>query len=155
MTGKAAPNGKSLIVQVDTRVCALPLEDVIETMRPLPIEPMAGAPSFVRGVSVIRGTPTPVVELGVLLGTPEYPPGRFVTVRLGERQAAISVSAVLSVDVVNPGTVHELPPLLRAAPSGILEKIGALDEQLLMVLQKGWDLPASVWQSLPAQRNSL
>jgi purine-binding chemotaxis protein CheW len=155
MTGNAVSNKKSLIVQVGTRVCALPLEDVIETMRPLPIEPLAGTPSFVPGVSLIRGTPTPVVELGILLGAPEYPAGRFVTVRLGERQAALSVSAVLGIDVVDAAMAQQLPPLLRAAPGGILETIGSLDEQLLMILQKGWDLPPSVWEPLAAQRKSL
>src|SRR5205809_310773 len=65
-----APRGsRVLIVAVRSGACALPLMHVIETMRPLPIEPMACALSFVRGISIIRGAPTPVVDLGALLGT--------------------------------------------------------------------------------------
>ena len=52
-----------LIVMAGARACAIPLDYVAETMRPLPIEPVAGTPGFVRGVSVIRGAPTPVVDL--------------------------------------------------------------------------------------------
>jgi chemotaxis signal transduction protein len=50
-----------LVVMVGTRACAIPLHHVAETLRPLPIQSVAGMPNFVRGVSVIRGTPTPVV----------------------------------------------------------------------------------------------
>jgi CheY-like chemotaxis protein len=65
------------------RACAFPLHHVGETMRPLPIKPLAGTPGFVCGVSVIRGTPTPVVDLKALLENSEHSPsfGRFVTLK--------------------------------------------------------------------------
>jgi purine-binding chemotaxis protein CheW len=40
-------------------------------MRPLPIKPIAGTPGFVRGVSIIRGAPTPVIDLKALLDNSE------------------------------------------------------------------------------------
>jgi hypothetical protein len=43
------------VVRVGARVCALPLHHVVETMRPLPIDPVVGTPAFISGVSVIRG----------------------------------------------------------------------------------------------------
>jgi hypothetical protein len=56
-------DGLWLISRVQSRLCALALESVLETMRPLPIEPLAGVPEFVRGLPVIRGTPLPVIAL--------------------------------------------------------------------------------------------
>ena len=47
---------------------ALPIGDVIETMRPLPIQPVLGVPSYVAGVSLIRGAAVPVVDIARLLG---------------------------------------------------------------------------------------
>jgi chemotaxis signal transduction protein len=44
-------------------------------MRPLRIEPVGGTPGFVRGVSMIRGAPTPVVDLKALLENSENHPG--------------------------------------------------------------------------------
>jgi purine-binding chemotaxis protein CheW len=123
---------------------------VVETMRPLPLEPIAGMPSFVRGVSIIRGLPTPVIDLGVVLGALGGVAERLVTLRLGPRQVALSVDAVLGVRDLDLSTIQELPPLLRGAPQDILEAIGALDDEILMVLRTGWELPNEVWQALAA-----
>jgi len=88
---------KALIVGLEGCFCAVPITHVIETMRPLPVEPISGVPSFVQGISIIRGIPTPVVDLGAILGTPGERPERFVTLRVGDRQVALSVNAVVGV----------------------------------------------------------
>jgi purine-binding chemotaxis protein CheW len=142
---------RSLVVRVRNRACAVPLAHVIETMRPLPIEAIAGMPPFVLGVSIIRGAPTPVVDLGTILGTPGNLAERFVTLRLGERQVALSVSAVLGVWELDASKIHELPPLLQGASREAIEAIGTLDEEMLMVLREGWELPDEVWQALSPQ----
>jgi purine-binding chemotaxis protein CheW len=152
MTERTAGTSKILIVGVQSRICAVPLAHVIETMRPLPIEPLAGVPSFVRGVAIIRGSPTPVVDLGAVLGMPEEHAERFVTVRTGDRQVALSVSTVLGVRELEPTMrMQELPPLVQRAAKDVVEMIGALDEQLLMVLRTSWQLPDEVWQAMSIQ----
>ena len=148
MNNSVASGSRTLIVRVQTRVCALPLVHVIETMRPLPIEPFASAPSFVLGVSIVRGVPTPVVDLGVALGAPSGVPGRFVTLRLGDRQVALSVDTVLGIRDLDGAKIQALPPLLQEASKDLIEAIGTLDAQILMVLRAGWELPDEVWQDL-------
>jgi purine-binding chemotaxis protein CheW len=151
MTDRAAGSSKALIVRLRSRICAVPLGDVIETMRPLPIEVLAGVPAFVRGVAIIRGIPTPVVDLGAVLGTPDEFAERFVTVRVGERQVALSVGAVLGIrDFQTILMVQEIPALLHGAAQDVVAMIGSLDEQVLMVLRAGWELPEEVWQALTA-----
>lgn len=143
---------KALIVGLKSCVCALPLAQVIETMRPLSVEPISGVPSFVQGISIIRGIPTPVVDLGAVLGTPGEVAERFVTLRIGNRQVALSVNSALGVrDLDTIITNRELPPLLQRASKNAVETIGTLDEQVLMVLRAGWELPNEVWQALKAQ----
>jgi purine-binding chemotaxis protein CheW len=121
-------------------------------MRPLPVESIMGMPSFVRGVSIIRGVPTPVVDLGAVLGALGGSAERIVTLRLGDRQVALCVDAVLGVRDLDVSAIQELPPLLRGASKGVVESIGTLDEQFLMVLRAGWELPDEVWQVLAAQK---
>lgn len=143
---------KALIVRLQSCVCAVPLTHVIEMMRPLPVEPISGVPSFVRGVAIIRGIPTPVVDLGAILGAPGEQAGRFVTLRVGGKQMALSVNAVLGVRDLNAiMTIRELPPLLQRASNDVVETIGTLDKQVLMILRAGWELPDDVWQALTAQ----
>lgn len=143
---ESAAREKALIVEVEERVCAVPLANVIETMRPLPIEAISGAPSFVRGVAIIRGIPTPVVDLGAILGMPkESSAGRFVTVRAGDKQVALIVDAVLGIRGLSESvTVQQLPPLLQGASKDIVETIGTLDEKFLVVLQSAWELPEAI-----------
>jgi purine-binding chemotaxis protein CheW len=143
-----------LIVSAQTRICALPLTSIIETMRALPIEPMARAPHFVRGISIIRGIPTPVVDLGVLLGMPGNAANRFVTLRLGNRQVALSVDAVLGMNELEGITLHALPPLLAELSKEMVEAVGTRDAQLLLVLRSGWELPDNVWQGLEMSKVS-
>jgi purine-binding chemotaxis protein CheW len=124
---------------------------VVETMRPLQVESIRGMPAFVRGISIIRGVPTPVVDLGAVIGARGGAAGRIVTLRLGDRQVALSVDAVLGVRDLQLSAIQELPPLLRGASTDVVEAIGTLDEQFLMVLRAGWVLPDEVWQALAAQ----
>jgi purine-binding chemotaxis protein CheW len=142
---------RGLVVRVQTGLCAVPLEHVVETMRPLPVESVVGMPAFVRGVSIIRGVPTPVVDLGALLGAPANAFERIVTLRLGDRQVALAVNAVLGIRDLDLSVIQELPPLLGGASTDLIEAIGTLDEQFLVVLRAGWELPDEVWRALATQ----
>ena len=150
---KSGAGRNALILGVQTRMCAIPLSHVIETMRPLPTEAISGTPSFVLGIAIVRGIPTPVVDLGAVLGaSSEHKGQRFVTIRAGSRQVALLVSTVIGVrDLDALLATQELPPLLQGAPQEAIEKIGTLDERFLEVLQEGWKLPEEVWHAVTAQ----
>ena len=146
---------KALIVRAQAYLCALPLEHVIETMRPLPIEPLAGTPPFISGMSIIRGEPTPVIDLAVLLGAPRESSWRFVTVRAGGKQVALSVVAVAGIFDLDPRVMDRLPPLLRGASAEFVKSIGILDEHFLFALRSGWELPVEVWQAMTEQAHEV
>ena len=152
MNARVSERGPVLIVTVGARACAIPLHHVAETMRPLQIEPVAGTPGFVRGVSVIRGAPTPVIDLRALLenGEPSATFGRFVTMKLGERRVAIGVDGVVGVRNLDPTEIGELPPLLGDAAADLIEAIGTRDAQLLVVLRAACIVPDEVWTTLSA-----
>lgn len=146
-----APN-VSLVIRAGARTCALTLSDVVEIMRPLPVEPLAGAPEAVRGLSIIRGAPVPVVDLATLLGdSGQSPCTRFVTIRAGERRIALSVDAVFGIREFAPSSLNDMPPLLRSARTDLIEAVGTLDAELLLALKAGRIVPDAVWDSLPPQ----
>ena len=151
MTGAFFRQTRTLVVGVQGRLCAVSLTHVIEIMRPLSVEPISDVPPFVLGISIIRGIPTAVVDLGTLLGMPGGATDRFVTLRVGGRQVAISVDSVLGVRELDLSKLGEVPPLLHGASKNAIEAMGTLDEQLLVVLCAGWELPDEVWQTLTAQ----
>jgi|SRR3954469_1153792 purine-binding chemotaxis protein CheW len=142
-----------LACRVGTKICGLPLDRVIETMRPLPAEPLAQMASFVSGVALIRGRPTPVVDARKLLGSDaEEPPTRYVTLGVSEavaqRVAALAVDGVLGVRDVAVETLDSLQGLLGEEHSEVVAALGTLDTALLLVLEGARLLPETTWQAL-------
>jgi purine-binding chemotaxis protein CheW len=142
----------SLIIRAGPHLCALSVSDVVEVMRPRAIETLAGAPEMVRGLSVIRGAPVPVVDLAKLLGDGEHGlPTRFVTLRTGERNVALSVDAVLGIRDIAPAIQSDLPPLMRDARPDLVDAVSTLDAELLLVLKAAKLLPEEVWNLMARQ----
>ena len=152
LTGRALETSPVLVVMVGARACAFPLRHVVETLRPLPIKPVAGTPGFVCGVSVIRGTPTPVVDLKALLENSDNSPsyGRFVTLKLDDRRVAIGVDSVVGLRHLDSAQLGDLPPLLRDVSADLIESFGTRDAELLLVLRAAHIVPDEVWATLAA-----
>jgi len=131
-----------LICRVRGSLCAIPLEQVVETMRPLSIEPVTGAPEFVRGLAIIRGAPVPVVDAAMVVGGAESQSDRLVTLKFGPRRVALAVGAVVGVKAIAAGDLQDLPPLLQDAPAAVVSAIGTLDGELLLMLRNCSVLPA-------------
>lgn len=132
------------------RECAFPLHHVAEVMRPLPIKHVAGTPGFVLGVSVIRGTPVPVVDLKALLENCENSPsfGRFLTLKVEDRQVVIGVDSVVGLRNMDLTQLGELPPLLQYVTADLIASVGSRDAQLLLVLRAARILTDEVWTAL-------
>lgn len=141
-----------LLVRAGGWVCALPITDVVETMRGLPLRPVAGAPHFIRGLSIIRGALLPVVSLAALLGAEEAQRvGRLVTVRTGERQIALHVDEVIGAKHIDTSALALTPPLLSEALPGPTERLGALDGQTLAMLSAARILSDELFRALIEQ----
>ena len=141
-----------LLCRIGSCIGALSVKDVRETMRPLPIEPLSGAPSFVLGLAIVRGSPTPVIDAGRLLGSSASAPARFISLKMEERAAVLAVDAVLDIRVLPKGILVDTPPLLREADQSLVSVIGALDAELLVVLEAARLLPESVWSSIKLEK---
>ena len=148
-----------LVCRAGDRLCALPLEHVRETLRPMPLVPFDGAPSFVSGVALIRGRPTPVIDLRQLLGSGSGsgpPPARLVTLVLpadGHRPAALALDAVLGVRDVAAAHLDACPKLLHEQLE-VVSALGRLDQELLLVLDHARLLTASSWEQPERERAS-
>jgi purine-binding chemotaxis protein CheW len=131
------------------------LAHVGETMRPLPAEPLAGVPSFVRGLAIVRGRPTPVIDAAALLGDAasladgDGAAHRFVTVSPGDRPFMLAVDAVVGVMTLPGDVARGLPSLLQTPRLAAIAATGSLDGALLLVLEHGRVVPEGVWARLP------
>ncbi len=151
-TKRGAVGEMAVLSRVGSLVCGVPVEHVIETMRALPVEPLVGAPSFVRGVALVRGSPVPVIDAARLLGATDAVStgrGMFLALRAGGRTVALEVDAVVGVSALRTGTLETIPPLLADA-SEVISAIGTHDSSLLVVLGSARLAPASVWAAFDA-----
>jgi purine-binding chemotaxis protein CheW len=141
-----------LVFRSDRHICALALPEVIETLRPLAVKPVASAPAGVRGISIIRGEPVVVVDLATLLGAQAGEETRWILMRVGERRIALAVDDVLGIREVDPEVWKGLPPLLHGADAGIVKAIGARDAELILALRAGSILPEAAWETLKGRQ---
>lgn len=143
--GPEGDGGISLVFRAGSMLCALRLDEVIETMRPLTVRTLAGAPAFVRGVCIMRGVPTPVVDVARLLGGEEAAVVRFVAVRTERGPVAFATGEVLGIRATAAGGTHT--GLLTGASSRLVAGVGTLDAEPLLLLQSMRVVPDHVWQA--------
>jgi purine-binding chemotaxis protein CheW len=141
----------SLLCRAGTVLCALPIDHVIETMRPLPLDQLPGTPHFIAGMAIVRGAPLPVVVVSRLFGDLETIPERLVIVRAGPRRVGLAVDSVVGVRVLSGDVVERLPPLLRDASHNAVADIGSLDGELMVVLQAARVVPADIFAIVEAE----
>jgi purine-binding chemotaxis protein CheW len=121
-----------LLCRAGSQHFALPMQRVVETMRMLPIESVAGCPPIVRGLSVIRGVPTPVIDVALLFDGQCGQCERLITVRTGKRTIALAAQAVVGIWEMADDEFDDLPPLLGNVEA--IAGLKALDQQLVFLL---------------------
>ena len=95
------------------------------------------APSFVEGVTNLRGVVLPVVDLRKRFGLPaiEKAPGtRIVIVNIGPLTVGMIVDAVAEVLRVQEAAIEPPSPLVMTANSGFITGIARMDKQLIILL---------------------
>jgi len=145
---REASGEQVVLLQAGLHLCALPVSVVLETLRPLSLRPLAGAPAGVLGVGVVRGSPVPVVDLAVFVaGAPSASPARrWVMVRCGSRAAALAVDGVAGIRTLPPGAVTA--PLVAGAAQGALAALRVCDADLVLVLEASRLVPEGVFEAL-------
>jgi len=135
----------SLVFRAGSLLCALRLDEVIETMRPLAVRRLAGVPSYVRGVTIMRGVPTPVVDVARLVGGEQGEVSRFVAVRTEQGPIAFATGPVLGIRATEPDPAARHSLLLSDACSRLVAGIGTIDAEPILLLQSMRVLPDEVW----------
>jgi len=139
-----------LLCRTGSLLCALPVDQVGEIMRALPLEPFAAAPRYVPGLSIIRGAPVPVVDIGLIVGGAPTPASRFVTIKADGRTVALAFAEVIGISDIAADMSGQMPPLLRDAAAETVAAVGARDAELLVFLRASRLVPEDVFAALNA-----
>lgn len=125
--------GGWLLCRTGSHAFALPISDVVETLRVLPIERLAEAPPFVRGLCLIRGVAVVILDTGVLFGDQALTYRRIVTARVGGRTIGFLAETVVGIRAIPADALARLPPLLSEIQA--IGTIANLDDELVFFLQ--------------------
>lgn len=136
-----------LVFRTGATLGALPVEHVVETMRPLALTAIASAPVYVAGAAVVRGEVVPVIDLARLVTGTTAPVARWVSIRSGGRSAVLAVSEILGVR--RAGAV-QAPALVGGVATSVLDELGVLDRELLVVLAAARLVSEDAWKAFDA-----
>jgi purine-binding chemotaxis protein CheW len=147
---ESAVGDGSLVFRAGPLLCALRLDEVIETMRPLRTHPLAGTPAFVTGICIMRGAPTLVVDVARLLGGVEAEVSRFVAVRTERGPVAFATGQIHGVRQVSADVTGRHEALLGDAPARLIAAVGTIDSVPVLLLQSMRLVPDEVWAAAAA-----
>ncbi len=105
-----------------------------------PITAVPHAPAFVEGVTNLRGTVLPVIDLRKRFGLPAEDPTRdtrIVVVEIEGETVGMVVDAVIEVLRVPEGAVEPPSPLITTVDSTFITGIARVDERLVILLDLG------------------
>lgn len=146
-TGEIESPAPTPAVEIDERqwvVFALADEEyglgisaVDSVVRLQPITAVPGAPPFVEGVTNLRGTVLPVVDLHKRFGLPPQErtaEARIVVAEVGGNRVGMIVDAVLAVNPIAPGTIEPPSPLVATVDSTFITGIAKVEGERLIIL---------------------
>jgi len=140
----------ALVFRAGPLLCALRLDEILETMRPMETLPLAGTPAFVLGISVLRGVPTPVLDVSRLLRGGPGEPRRYITVRTERGPVAMATGEVIGIRAVQPESAGGHPALLGGASSRLVAGVDTVGVEPLLLLQSMRAVPDEVWEAAAA-----
>lgn len=154
-TAEESQKTARLLCKTGRQYHAMPIKDIIEILRVLPVEPITGVPPYVSGLSVIRGAAVPVVDVGLLIHGQATRSGRLVALKAGERSIALHVESVIGVRTFDTDAFELLPPLLRDAAAESIATVAVLDAELLLTLNAARIVPKDVFEGLERNGDGL
>ncbi|MEU4623660.1 chemotaxis protein CheW [Actinoplanes sp. NPDC023801] len=140
----------ALVFRAGPFYCALPLSEVIETMRPLATRPLAGTPPYVRGLTILRGAPAPVIDMTRLLTGVEAAVDRYVAVRAGRGPVVCATGPVLGVRLVHVQPPEGPAALLAGVSGALIAAVGTVGTEPLLLLHGIAAVPDEVWEAAGA-----
>ncbi|WIM93677.1 chemotaxis protein CheW [Actinoplanes oblitus] len=136
----------ALVFRAGPLYCALTLNEVLETMRPLPTRPLAGTPPYVLGLTILRGEPAPVIDVTRLLTGTTSEIDRYVAVRAGRGPVACATGPVLGVRTVEATAPDGPNTLFTGASRSLVAAVGTIGTEPLLVLRAIRTVPDEVWE---------
>jgi purine-binding chemotaxis protein CheW len=108
-------------------------------------------PTYIKGVTNLRGTVLPVIDLRIRFGLdaqPDTKQTRVIIVTMGSIKVGVMVDGVSEVLRVSDETIEPLPSMVNSVNSDFLKGIVRLEDRLIILLEVEKVLDVEEQQSL-------
>jgi purine-binding chemotaxis protein CheW len=95
-------------------------------------------PSYLKGVTNLRGTVLPVIDLRIRFGMDtqnDTKQTRVIIVTMGEVKVGLMVDGVSEVLRISEESIEPLPPMVNSVNSDFLKGIVRLEDRLIILLE--------------------
>ncbi len=116
---------------------AFRIEKIQEIVIPRQVTCTPQVPSYVEGVSNLRGTIIPIINLRCLFGLESRPANedtRTIVVNVGERTMGCTVDAVTQVIRIPPDRIQPAPDVIATDRTAYIAGFAKLDDRILVIL---------------------
>jgi purine-binding chemotaxis protein CheW len=129
--------GVYLTFAIDSRICGLEVQDVIEIVGLPPITEVPDMPDFVRGIINLRGKVIPVMEMRrrfLMIDRPHDDRTCVIIVNLHDRLTGLIVDQVREVVKIREEDLEGSPRVGDGAGSRFIKKVGKIGSVVVLVL---------------------
>ena len=95
-------------------------------------------PVYIKGVTNLRGTVLPVIDLRTRFGLetqPDTKQSRIIIVTMGNIKVGVMVDGVSEVLRISDESIEPLPPMVNAVNADFLKGIVRLEDRLIILLE--------------------
>jgi purine-binding chemotaxis protein CheW len=142
-----------VIFALDSEFFGADIASVESIIKIQPITQLPHAPTFVEGVTNLRGKVLPVIDLRKRFGLPAQETdknGRIIVVNVNETEVGMIVDEVSEVLTIPEGAVESAPSIATTVNSSFINGIAKLDERLVILLDLTQVLSAKEQNSIDA-----
>lgn len=117
---------------------AFRIGQIQEIVIPDRVTQMPQVPDYVEGISNLRGTIIPIINLRLLFGMARKEADdetRTIVVNVGERVVGCTVDSVRQVMRINPEQIQPAPDIIRSEEASYIGGFAKLEDRLVILLE--------------------
>jgi purine-binding chemotaxis protein CheW len=138
---KAGATIQIIIFSLDKEEYALPITEVREIIKTPEITPLPNAPSFISGITNVRGKIVTVIDLEKrfnLKRENKLPSNHIIISDLGDQSYGLIVDAVTEVLTLPKQLIEEAPePVAEKISADYIQGVAVFEDRLIMLLNIG------------------
>jgi purine-binding chemotaxis protein CheW len=127
--------GKFTVFTIAGQVFGIPIERVVEIIKPQKVFTIPGLPDFLSGVMSLRGSIIPLIDLRRRFGVdPSGKKERLIVTRFGGEKTGFLVDEIREILAISPADVSPPPSFFRGFRTEYITGLGRKDDSIIIIL---------------------